>query len=542
MQRRLRKLKEAFESDKIRISSHIAEGFEESLAKVRYKENGEVDLNTVDGRIRSMALAITAMSDREELKEKNPLKDIQGLYFKYVERNFGQFHEIMKQRGLTPHEAGLAAKNSSSSIEEIVSIAPKFTDSILELWTHVNDPCKYHLEDLNALKGIYGGDISPSYDHNIASSCGIYLDTILLPDPFLRMRPLLDRWSPADCAYYFMKHAMILMNYKDLAIADLEHPIIAVVPDDMLLDEERMKINWKLAEQDAAKLGEIIFDEGFSSFEELRDFTHKLDTVDKLISAIKNPRKILFDTEWKGSLEEQIVRSLKESYGKVGWEVLPGEMISMHCVSRMAQSNDALFRSHRFRGTPLMDAPTSWKHFQWKLELDASSAFGVASSNSQVSAGLLNAAQGEMSWLGNISTEALLEIRQNGAIHEIRDILKTGVSDLENMSAEAFESGSQTAINNLRNAFSSHEKLIEDLKGRFRDFAIKDVGSWVAIGTVEIAAAGTGLPLFGIAGLLANQVLDVPKIKELIPKAREIKKEMDERKRSPVGLLFAHKT
>ena len=36
MQRRLRRLKEAFEANKVRISSHIAGGFEESLAKLRH--------------------------------------------------------------------------------------------------------------------------------------------------------------------------------------------------------------------------------------------------------------------------------------------------------------------------------------------------------------------------------------------------------------------------------------------------------------------------------------------------------------------------
>jgi hypothetical protein len=47
--------------------------------------------------------------------------------------------------------------------------------------------------------------------------------------------------------------------------------------------------------------------------------------------------------------------------------------------------------------------------------------------------------------------------------------------------------------------------------------------------------------LFGLSAFIANQVFDVPKLKELVPTAKALKKEMDERKQSPVGLLFAHK-
>ena len=63
----------------------------------------------------------------------------------------------------------------------------------------------------------------------------------------------------------------------------------------------------------------------------------------------------------------------------------------------------------------------------------------------------------------------------------------------------------------------------------------------MAIGTVEIAAAATGAPLFGLSAFIANQLFDVPKLKDLIPKAKALKQEMDKRKKSPVGLVFAHK-
>lgn len=69
LRRRLKILQEQFKAGKV----HIAEGLavKDSLLAVRTGPDGEVDLNTVDGLVRSMALAVTAIHDREELKKRH---------------------------------------------------------------------------------------------------------------------------------------------------------------------------------------------------------------------------------------------------------------------------------------------------------------------------------------------------------------------------------------------------------------------------------------------------------------------------------------
>lgn len=52
---RLKILSEQLKADKVKIASHLAEGFEESFRNIKY-ESGEIILESVDGRIRSMAL------------------------------------------------------------------------------------------------------------------------------------------------------------------------------------------------------------------------------------------------------------------------------------------------------------------------------------------------------------------------------------------------------------------------------------------------------------------------------------------------------
>jgi hypothetical protein len=47
------------------------------------------------------------------------------------------------------------------------------------------------------------------------------------------------------------------------------------------------------------------------------------------------------------------------------------------------------------------------------------------------------------------------------------------------------------------------------------------------------------LPLFGLGAFAANQLFDVPKLKEIGPKFEKLQKEIKKEKRSPVGILFS---
>jgi hypothetical protein len=76
LQRRVQILKKQFEAGKF----HIAEGLQviDSLKRVRYAPDGTVDLTTVDGLVRPIALAAETMYDREEMKKSASLAEIQG--------------------------------------------------------------------------------------------------------------------------------------------------------------------------------------------------------------------------------------------------------------------------------------------------------------------------------------------------------------------------------------------------------------------------------------------------------------------------------
>jgi len=540
LRHRLEILRKTFEEGNISIPNdpHIVE----SIMAVKYGPDGEIDLETANSTVRSLALAVTVMHDREELKKAFPLNEIQDTYFKFIERNFGHYHKIMVDRGLTPHDAGLALSRKEETINSITSTIPEFVDVIVRFWEEVGEAASIHIEDMHdSLKGIFGGDLFPSHSENIASKCGIYTDTIVLPDPFLRSKDLFKLWPKENQAYYFIKHAMNLLQYKKLACEDIEKPIVVILPDRGALEEQEREFLTNLGQKDSLEHAAKIFHRNFTSFDELMEFAYTLDSIEKVVAELKDKTRVLFDTEWDGDISEQIKEAMEGQSGQLLGTNHPGVIVATTALGRMTASNEILIKARRLHATPIIDAPTSWIYFNWKLEYDAGKAEEESGEkNLHILRGLQSLSQTEMQWLGKVPIAALIEIRKSGALDEIRSILGTGVEEIARANPTNFHRTTDQVFENIDHAFELHKEKIKELSQKKWKFAGSDVASWLVVGSLEIAAAATGLPVWGLASIAANQVLDMPKLKDIPASIKELAEENQKLKLSPVGMLFKY--
>jgi len=538
LRRRLKILQQKFKEGKVKIAEGLK--VEDSLLAVRTSPDGEIDLNTVDGLVRSMALAVTHIHDREELKKSISLSEVQNTYFDFIEQNFGHFYKIMVERNLSPHDAGMAATQSQKSIEEVNEHVDEFLEVIDEFWEQTGEIAHIHIEDMhNNVKGIFGGDLFPSSYENIASKCAIYMDTIVLPDPFLRSRHIFQSMGDKDRAYYLIKHALNILQYKTLACADVENPIIVILPDIAELQEEEKEFFHSLGKQDSLIHSGKLFGREFSSIEELLEFAEQLDTTERAAAEIKDESRILFDTEWKGSPEEQIKRAMTDQHAKMLGTDNPGIILASQSVGRMSVSNELLIKSRQLRGTSIIDAPTSWQYLAWKMEYDAEQVEKRDNLKElHVVRGLQDLANGEMEWLGNVPPEALIEIRQQGAMDDIRNILGKGIKELTASNPNNYHRSHDQVFDNINEAFNQHKQNIKELRDKKWKFAGTDIGSWLVMGTLGVTAAATGMPVWGLAAIAADQLLDAPKLKNIPGSIKELAKENKELNQSPVGLLF----
>lgn len=541
LQRRLGILKKQFEAGRIRI----AEGLQvvDSLKRVRYAPDGTVDISTVDDMVRSMALAVEAMHDREEMKKTATLAEIQTTYFGFLEKNFGHFHKIMIERGLTPHDAGVALSRTPATVAELNHNLSEFLQTIEEFWSSAGPVAIAHVEDMReSLKGIFGGDLFPSAEENIASKCALYTDTLVLPDPYLRSKHVFERLGDEKKAYYLVKHALNLLQYRDLACADITPPIVVILPDVSVLEVDEMQFFSRLGQDDAVLHGARIFGRHFASFEEMLEFCGHLDTVERAAAEVHEPARVLFDAEWQGSLHEQLVRAIAgDVYSGILGTINPGVILASQALGRMSASNELLVKARRLGGTPVIDAPTSWQYFVWKLEYDAAQAQELDGlQDLHTVRGLQTLAANEMRWLGRVPPAALIELRKAGALGEVRAILAKGVEELATANPTSFHRTSDLVFDNIHAAFAVHQKNVDELASKKWKFAGSEIGSWVVVGSLAATAAATGTPAWGLAALAADQLLKAPKLRDIPRSIKDLAEETTKLKRSPVGMLFKY--
>ena len=87
------------------------------------------------------------------------------------------------------------------------------------------------------------------------------------------------------------------------------------------------------------------------------------------------------------------------------------------------------------------------------------------------------------------------------------------------------------------------EKLVrvtDELKSKKWKFAGSDIGSWFVVGSLAVTAAATGVPVWGIAAIVADQLLDAPKLKDIPESIKGLADESKELNNSPVGILFKY--
>lgn len=537
---RLKIFQENLKARKINIVEHLQEELSHSISNIQYDDNGEIILSSVDGRIRSMALGMEYFDNRNKLKKQISLSEIQNLYFELIEQNFGDFYIKMNELGETPNNIADFLSRNEDFVDGMVDQIPSFMDAILEFWRNVGDVGYWHLEDkFENITGVFGGDLFPAHDENIASKCGIYTDTIVLPDPYVRSTHIFEHYSKESKVYYLIKHALNLLKYKKLACTDTGTPIVVILPDLPSLEENGRDFICSFSENDTLTHASKLFDINFENINEFNEFCLSLDTVEKTIKAIKDKNRVLFDTNWRGTLEEQIIRALKGDEFKAFNRSEPGLLFQMQTLGRMSVSNELLLKARQLSGTPIIEAETSWQFFNWKLEYDAEKAQEYyGSENLHITKGLNDLSQTDLPWLGNIPPESLLELRKQGALEEIRNILGNNINELVNTNpTNCFRTRDQI-LENIEQSFAKHRKKLDELKAKNWKFAGKDIGSWIVMGTIGIGAALTGTPAWGLAAFAVDQVFDVPKLREIPQRYRDLIEHNREVKQSPVGILF----
>lgn len=515
----------------------------DDIMKVRYGTDGKVDPSSVEPSVRALAYGLAGVGNQEQMMQV-PLIEAQEAYFDLLDRYFSKAYSEMMKHNVTSHQIAKGMSKTESLTKAFADDFDEIKAGVEGFWTLYGPIVAAHLASSQALKAVYGGDLSPFGGANVVASSAVYVDTVVLPDPVLKVVSSLGMMSPENLVYYVTKHALNVMRYREFVLADIDPPLVVIAAEQWLLDTDVADELFAAGNVDLLEHCSRMFGRDFDSQEELTSFFQGIGSPDDLMLVLAKPELLLFDTEWDGSVPDQLERFRRRFVGDfapaIDSDVL-GELVHRSLIGRMMQSNDILGQSSLLGGSPLVEAPTSWQYLLWKLQYDQKRSLEV---DPELMATFVNkavtvAGRDKFPLIAELPPKALIELRRKGMMEQLREVIRSGVEDVDEADEEGFVDTVGQVVANLEAALAAHQEDIADLKSSAKKFIGFDVVPTIGSGAVAVAAVSTGnLALayaalgFGIAGASS--------VRDLLGRGVDLKKKLSETRRSPMSIFLKH--
>ncbi|AQT69892.1 hypothetical protein STSP2_03092 [Anaerohalosphaera lusitana] len=508
----------------------------DSLAEVGYDENGLILPDTVNP-----ALVATAELVRAEVIEREaarmPLIDVQKKYVEFLEYYFSKPYGDMKTHELTPHQMAKIMAKDKDYVEAWKSAAPEMFEYLKELWSTANVVTASHLRRMPTLKAVYGGNVFPHPESNLVSNVGLYADTIVLPDPIFSSLGMHAMLQPEHSTYILAKNALAAMSYKEWAIADVDVPILVFVPSYFYLSDQLPKIIEVFSQSDLQNHLGKVFDYRFNSFKDIEEYFEHAPDVEALASSVKNKERFVFDIEENPLPLDQIGIILDDFEKKltIPFEPLPSKMRLLKSLQgRFMQANNVLAHCDLYGGIPIIDAPTSWQYFLWKLECSASQ-LSMGAEDTLVTH-VLHEDLRNIPCFSKVPAQGIIELRRSNKLQGMREVFRRGIMEISSVDCDAVEDVTKKVSQNLRDALQEYETHVQELPKEIMSVSGQAVALAGSVG-LGIAAASTGsIPLAIIAALSGSS--GVSSAKDIMKKLNEIRGSRKRLKSNPVGIFW----
>lgn len=468
------------------------------------------------------------------------IREIQSDYFDIVDLFFGKPYSEMKRNNASAVAVAQQLVQNEGIARAFRYEGEKFAQGIREFWAEVGWEVDAYVEQIAALKGFFGGDIAPLYSRNIATSVGLYLDTVLIPDPLLKLGDFVGQADPKEVLFLTAKHALNILGYRELATAEVQPPIVLVVPNHSLTEEHFLRAIDSAGALNTIEHANLLFGRRFDSPRAVLDFLDTLHTVKDVVQSLSDPSRLVIDVEWSGALEEQLERHRGEMSRVVGTTVTVPQIVWMAMHGRMMQANDLVLGSAQFRGVPLVDAPTSWQYLLWKYEYDGRLSRNDDSHlDTVICRAIQTADSSNLLALSDLPVQVLIDLRKEGAMADLREVFRNGMSDITLSPESDISRVAEQVARNISSAMGDHDRRLRELSSSRKRFFGKDVSGFIVVAGVSIAAAASGnVPLQILAASLSS--LGISNVKDLLAEWKRIRATTAKLRHSPGGILFQH--
>lgn len=457
---------------------------------------------------------------------------IQEDYFKILDEYFGDCYKYAKNKDKPFEEA--AGKNFDLEPHICESILLNIIDKTSRFWKENYSILTKEISSLPGVKAYVGSQITMDVLDEV-SRVGLYADTQIINDPLFYLPAALEINPNAGLVSTAWQCMHLLDKIEPYLEYESEHPTILITPDIGFLEPKLFENLAELHSKYSLKLSSEIMNREFKSDSDLKKYVTEqenfLDLLKTLIKSETSGNQLirgLFD-EVKDALEYLSISGSRVEDETEFLFVAYRNAI----LSQIAKASSNLASSSVFGAEPTFVERVVWDTFLWETKTDnklINEKFKLGIDKDSL---VLNALQlDDFKWLGNVPIDEIFKLREKGELQEIRNIFRTEIKEIENCSDEEFNDVVNQVKYNLETAFKKHQSEVSGLEQKYKRKIKMDKAGLLVGGT--ISAVSSMFPPLTALGMLIGGAGGADFLRTYI----EYRKEKEELRKKPVGLLF----
>lgn len=370
----------------------------------------------------------------------------------------------------------------------------------------------------------------------------LYSDIIIMNDPLLselRAWKMRKERGYVPSFMYVTDFALNLLGIEDLFLADSDPPICVLAPSLVWNLQERKLLEKvdDLSTNCSLAYASEVFDRHFTTIAELRTFLSRVKEASEFLSLAKKPE--MLEDGYGNALTSERLSSMKTRVELTTERTIRQTDLFVKIIRArfpLAIYNTTCNGAYSTSFTT--DLRGVWNNLLWLMRKDNASLFELSKMRGISKDSLIIKAlqQERLTWLGNIPLDRIKEIRREGELQDLRELICRNVDEIRNVEDEDFlEIGKQVRYN-LDQALRKHETELKSLDEGFRKKYRIDAATLLVSGTFAISSA-LYPPLSQVLGI-ASSISGGYTITEMLRNYLEKRDEIKDLQRKPVAILF----
>ena len=413
------------------------------------------------------------------------LLDIQQKYYDLIHDYLDDYYNYMLKNNYTFLETFDKVTKDIFPFDPYI-ILTSFNEDITSLWDNNYSSI---INEVKKFKGIrthnfYVPDIDDienfgkNKPYDVINRVGLYSDTIMLDDPMWRATTNIRDYELIYRFYKFLLYGFKIIEMEKIIFADIEQPITMVIPS-KLGDEKSLKTLEEIILKQRLEYVSSLFNKQFTSDNDFQDFlSEKVKSIEDFIKLTK-----VKYTQHKDFIED--VRNIydykttgfhiKGDYTSEGFplkelkECITPDIFDGYSKGFISYCNQMFFKSQIVDAYPLFTKKSVWESSsQFLTDKYLGDNDEQAIKNQSYYCGLNILTQDCFKWLGNIPTDVLIKLRQDGELSNFRLIINENLNKYREAKLDNLDIIAKDVNYELSNLFKQHERTIKEIHKKFK--------------------------------------------------------------------------